>query len=79
MDSTGVGSMEILAGKAPFYLLQYAGYIVAMNTATSGTVTYQINSCDSAVNLQTGATVNLCDPIQVPPLSTLVLYDAGAR
>jgi hypothetical protein len=78
MGSTALGSMEILAGKAPFYILQYAGYIVAMNTATSGTVSYQFTGCQSAVNLRTGESVDLCAPVHVPPLSTLVLYDASS-
>lgn len=77
LDSTAVGSMEILAGKAPFYVLEYAGYIVAMNTG-SRAVTYQFTGCQSAVNLQTGKTINLCVPVWVPPLSTLVLYNASS-
>jgi hypothetical protein len=77
MGSTALGSMEIIAGKAPFYVLQYAGYIVAMNTG-SRAVTYQFTGCQSALNLQTGKTIDLCLPVWVPPLSTLVLYNASS-
>jgi len=78
MDSVAVGSMEILAGKAPLYILEYAGYLVAMNTGTQ-TTSYQFTGRQSAVELRTGANVNLCLPLQVPPMSTRVLFDASSR
>jgi len=77
MDSTGLGSMEILAGKAPFYVLYYAGYIVLMNTGSSA-VTHQFSGSETAVNLQTGQTIELNIAIPVPPLSTVVLYKTSA-
>nr|WP_133999015.1 Tat pathway signal sequence domain protein [Streptomyces sp. 846.5] len=78
-DSPVLGAQEMLVGKAPFYILEYAGYIVAMNTSTNQTFTYRSTSSQRAVNLQTGRQTDLRRPIQVPPLSTLVLYDANCR
>ncbi|MFJ8495240.1 carbohydrate binding domain-containing protein [Streptomyces sp. NPDC094038] len=77
--ATALGVEKVLVGKAPFYVLEYAGYVVAMNTSENRTFTYRSTSSQSAVDLKTGKQTDLRRPVRVPPLSTLVLYDASCR
>lgn len=78
LGSTTVGVEKVLVGKAPMYVLQYAGYTVVMNTTTDRTVTY-LPSCGSrARDLRTGRSVTH-HPVRLAPQTTLVLYDPDAR
>jgi hypothetical protein len=79
LGTTTLGVEKVLVGKAPFYLLEYAGYIVAMNTTTDQTITHRLPGTGSAVNLKTGRPVALGREIKVPPLTTVVLYAAHRR
>ncbi|WP_369188785.1 carbohydrate binding domain-containing protein [Streptomyces sp. R08] len=77
--ATVLGAEKVLVGKAPFYVLEYAGYIVAMNTSEKQTFTYRSATSEHAVDLRTGKQTDLRRPLKVPPMSTLVLYDASRR
>ncbi|MEV6512334.1 carbohydrate binding domain-containing protein [Streptomyces sp. NPDC051642] len=77
--ATALGVEKVLVGRAPFYVLEYAGYIVAMNTSEKQTFTYRSTSSQRAVDLNTGKQTDLRRPVRVPPMSTLVLYDASCR
>lgn len=79
LGSTTLGVEKVLVGKAPFYVLEYAGYIVAMNTTADQTFTFRSDGAEQAVNLRTGKHMNVRRPIQVPPLTTVVLFDATCR
>jgi hypothetical protein len=79
LGSTTVGVEKVLVGKAPFYALEYAGYLVAMNTTTDQTFTYRPTGAGRAVDVKTGKPVPLGRPIRVPPLTTVVLFDAARR
>jgi hypothetical protein len=79
LGSTVVGVEKVLVGKAPFYTLEYAGYLVAMNTTTDQTFTYRPRGSGRALDLKTGRMVPLGRPIRVAPLSTVLLYDAADR
>ena len=76
---TALGVEKVLVGRAPFYVLEYAGYIVAMNTSEDQTFSYRSTDSQHAVDLRTGSQTDLRRPVRVPPLSTLVLYDADRR
>ncbi|MDP9793014.1 hypothetical protein J2S43_001526 [Catenuloplanes nepalensis] len=77
--STTVGVEKVLVGKAPFYVLEYAGYIVVMNTTTDQTFTWRPSCSARAADLRTGRRVTLGRPVRLGPQSTLVLYDPDAR
>ncbi|MET7745564.1 carbohydrate binding domain-containing protein [Streptomyces sp. NPDC005385] len=77
--ATALGVEKVLVGKAPFYVLEYAGYIVAMNTSEKQTFTYQSTGSQRAVDLRTRKQTDLRRPVRVPPLTTLVLYDDSCR
>ncbi|WP_326731730.1 Tat pathway signal sequence domain protein [Streptomyces phaeochromogenes] len=79
LGTTTLGVEKVLVGKAPFYLLDYAGYIVAMNTTTDRTITHRLPGTGAAVNLRTGRPVALGRDLKVPPLTTVVLYAAHRR
>ncbi|MFD4603799.1 Tat pathway signal sequence domain protein [Streptomyces sp. NPDC058464] len=79
LGTTTLGVEKVLVGKAPFYVLEYAGYIVVMNTTSDQTITHRLPGNGSGINLRTGRPVALGRPITVPPLTTVVLYAKHRR
>lgn len=79
LGSTQLGVEEALVGLAPFYLLQYVGYIVAMNTTSDQTFTFQPKGSVRTIDLSTGHRVAPGKPIRVKPRTTVVLFDSRVR
>lgn len=67
-------------GLAYFYRLHYGDYLIGMNTTQNDTYresTYTLTPPDgvsSAVDVHTGETVDLTQPLRIGPASTVVLY-----
>lgn len=68
------GEWGPFVGKAAFYSLRYGDYLFAINTTSDST--FKLNTpADEreAINLVTGRTIRLAEPLTVGPLTTLVL------
>jgi len=76
-DELGIDSVGV--GKAYFYELEYAGYVIAMNTTTDRTFTFQSSRVGLGVDLATGQPVPLHRPVPVSPQSTIVWFDPRGR
>lgn len=74
-----VGVDTVGVGLAPFYELDYGGYLVAMNTTTDQTFTYRSGRTGMGVDLLTGRRVPLALPVRVPPQTTVVWFDPSQR
>ncbi|WP_371750461.1 Tat pathway signal sequence domain protein [Streptomyces sp. NBC_01283] len=77
--TTNVTGLEkLMVGKAPFYFLDYAGYLVAMNTTDDHTFTFDPPRSTHSVCLPSGLSAPI-GTITVPPGSTLILFDPSRR
>jgi hypothetical protein len=75
MGLTFLGVEEPLVGRAPFYVMQYGPYLVAMNTSTDTTFTLpERHGFGPANDLATGHVYGAGVKIPIKPMSTLVLY-----
>jgi hypothetical protein len=74
LGGTTLGIEKIEVGRAPFYILEYAGYQVAMNTSKDRTFTWRPSGTGLGTDLRTGQKVPLRRPIDVPPRTTVVLF-----
>lgn len=79
LGGTTVGIEQIEVGRAPFYELDYAGYLVAMNTTRDQIFTFRSGRTGTGLDLVTGKRVPLNRPVQVGPRSTVVWFDPAAR
>ncbi|TDT97482.1 hypothetical protein EDD99_5622 [Streptomyces sp. 846.5] len=79
VGAQSIGEEAVLVGKAPFYTLDYAGYIIAMNTTTDQTFGFTPDCSDLTVDHRTGRPAVPGRPVPVPPLTTVVLFDPAAR
>ncbi|MFE2489432.1 hypothetical protein ACFXGR_40445 [Streptomyces mirabilis] len=75
LGSTTLGVETVLVGKAPFYVLSYAGYTVAMNTTTDQTFSFTPDNTKPVTDLVTGRKVTGGRPLKVGPQKTVVLFD----
>ncbi|MEU4160863.1 hypothetical protein [Actinoplanes sp. NPDC026670] len=71
--ASGIEGLEV--GRAPFYQLEYGGYLIAMNTTTDRTFTFRSGRSGTGIDLRTGRRVPLSRPVQVGPQSTVVYFD----
>ncbi|MEU0091983.1 hypothetical protein [Kribbella sp. NPDC006257] len=74
LGGTTVGIEKIEVGRAPFYVLEYAGYQVAMNTSKDRTFSWRPSGTGLGKDLRTGQDVPLRRSIDVPPRTTVVLF-----
>lgn len=74
LGGTTVGIEKIEVGRAPFYVLEYAGYQIAMNTSKNRTFSWRPAGAGLGTDLRTGRQVPLRRAIDVPPRSTVVLF-----
>ncbi|MEV4115680.1 hypothetical protein [Nonomuraea sp. NPDC049695] len=68
------GVEKLFVGKAQFYRCSYGRYLIGMNTSEDRSRTLHVTGSGHARNLVTGRRVPLGRPIEVGPLSTVVLY-----
>jgi hypothetical protein len=62
-------------GKASFYKLRYGDYLIGMNCSANKTYTLEVPvGLASAPDLISGHTITIQGPLDVPPMSTVVLY-----
>jgi len=62
-------------GKASFYHLRYGDYLIGMNCSDSKTYELAVpDNRKSASDLISGKTLSTEQPVQIPPMSTVVLY-----
>jgi hypothetical protein len=78
---TFTGVEEMLVGHAPFYVMQYGPYLVAMNSSSDTTFTLpQRHGFGAGADLATGKVYGAGTKIPIGPRSTLVLYSRrGAK
>ncbi|MGW0575366.1 Tat pathway signal sequence domain protein, partial [Streptomyces sp. NPDC002920] len=79
LGSTTLGVETVLVGKAPFYILNYAGYTVAMNTTTDQTFSFTPDCTSRTTDLVTGRKMPGGRPLKVGPQKTVVLFDPTKR
>jgi hypothetical protein len=69
------GNWGPFLGKAAFYSLRYGNYLIGLNTSEQTTYTLPIPADHTrAPDLISGKTIDLSSTLNVPPLSTVVLY-----
>ena len=74
------GNWGPFVGKAAFYHLRYGDYLFAVNTTTDSVRRLTFPSgIASATDLVTGRTTDPSKPLEVPPLTTVVLHLRGGR
>ncbi|MBT0773491.1 hypothetical protein KIH74_31380 [Kineosporia sp. J2-2] len=74
---TGIESIDV--GRAPYYELDYAGYLIAMNTTTDQTFTFDPGRSGRGVDLATGHSVQLSARHRLGPGTSVVLFDPSGR
>jgi hypothetical protein len=74
LGGTTVGIEKVEVGRASFYVLEYAGYQIAMNTSKDRTYTWRPSGTGLGTDLRTGQKVPLRRAIDVPPRTTVVLF-----
>jgi hypothetical protein len=74
LGGTTVGIEKVEVGRASFYVLEYAGYQIAMNTSKDRTFSWRPSGTGLGTDLRTGQKVPLRRAIDVPPRTTFVLF-----
>jgi hypothetical protein len=69
------GDWGPFVGKAAFYTLRYGDYLIGMNCSYDKSYALSVPAGSTfAPDLISGKSLSLAEPVQVPPLSTVVLY-----
>ncbi|MBS1907783.1 MAG: Tat pathway signal sequence domain protein [Actinobacteria bacterium] len=79
LGATTLGVESIEVGRAPFYTLSYAGYLIAMNTTADQTFSWKAPGTGTGIDCATGQRVALPRRRRIGPGETVVLFDATAR
>lgn len=74
LGGTTIGVETLLVGRAPFYVMEYAGYVILMNTTADRTFSHQLENRGRATDLRTGSEIALRRPLRIGPKSTRVLW-----